>query len=371
MEIAHRPFVVTLAALLILFADVSAGQQVSSSLDHQPLLLPPVALAPGDGEADEKSETEAVARRAAELARLAVAAADPVTRCDLHLAAANWILARRIEPACSQYLLHLDRPGAAETIRQALPNVDRLLEAAQASIRQAEERGTQTPQDWMSRSRRHLMTLETFVEAFRAALSEPDSPNYVEDRRAARSRLAILLEHDEPQIPAAAMLWCLELADPDADPKRVMRDLPLVLEEPSPAALPHAFYVRLARCRLIADGGGYTTAVALLMQLEERCAEWFRGDDADNALRTCVLVELQILRQWRDSLIAAGRQQERAWCERRFKKLVETHFTAVINPVLRLGSVIPMLIELPDENIETPPSPPENAPSDTGQGGTG
>ncbi len=360
----HRAW--TLALLPLAFAPSAIGQQASpppdtgvgryASPDSQPMVLPRVKLAPRDGEADEQAQAEGVARRAIKLQQLAAAAADPLTKANFHLAAANWMLAYRIEPACSRYVLHVERRESAEAIREILPNVSELLDGAEASIGEAEQ-GAELPDGWARRSRQNLRTLRVFTNAIGVATSSAGSDDNADDARAAQSRLSILLEYDDPLVPAAAMLWSLELSAPGADPKRAMRNLDFVLDEPARKALPHAFYLRLARCRLIADDGGFSTALALLKQLEERCAVWLGEKNAPDALRTVAFVELVILRQWHDALLVGSHEKEREWCRQRFQDLAKAHFGSVPATVLRLGSVIPVFVELPEADVEAPPSP--------------
>jgi hypothetical protein len=126
--------------------------------------------------------------------------------------------------------------------------------------------------------------------------------------------------------------------------------------------MPYAFFARLLRCRLIAARGGPATALALLMQIEERCDEWFTGDkEREEAVRAARLVRIQILVDWHDSLDSSGSASERQWCVERIKVLVDEHFGDNNGPVLRLTPAIPLLAQPPEEKPQSPEKAPEGS----------
>ena len=130
--------------------------------------------------------------------------------------------------------------------------------------------------------------------------------------------------------------------------------------------MPYAFFSRLLRCRLLADQGGWAVALTLLMQVEERCNDWFSDDiDRDRALRTCALVRIQILGVWRERLPSDTAEDERKWCDDRISRLRGERFGDDDTTVLRLSPAVPVLAIPPEVGAAPPddsarPSPPDD-----------
>ena len=68
----------------------------------------------------------------------------------------------------------------------------------------------------------------------------------------------------------------------------------------------------------------FASALALLIQIEDRCDTWFtKKEDRANAFRATTLVELQVLRDWHEHLSDPKQAKERQWCADRLAKLVK------------------------------------------------
>jgi hypothetical protein len=253
---------------------------------------------------DETAYLSSIEARVSEMAARARATDEPVASAELLLAAANLILARKLEPACSRGLhgiaiirelglaeagieLDLDRAeehlaGAEAALTQAalIPRADR--KGAHANERETEPQpadSRQTPEamppERSEDLRRQLGTLQAFAVALRAYLLPDELCKGERSTRRAASRLAPLLEETDAEVAAAAQLWHACLRAREADPTPALSVLQLALADPPPQALPYAFFARLLRCRLVAHRGGFVTALALLTQIEHRCEEWF------------------------------------------------------------------------------------------------
>lgn len=339
--------------------------------------LPPVRLAAIPGFDDDPAYMRSIAIRAEELAvRAGQSTDDLARRTDLLLAAANLILAHELEPPCIRRLLGIaDEKGAqgGKECRAALDRSDGLLAKAEASIKELRggthdlpnagkpvHAGTPVyagkPGDgWLEESSERLETLQAFSLAFRAYLVPVGGKEAAREARRAASRLAPLLEHPSRAVAAAARLWQACLRHRDEDPARALSALEFALVDPSPESMPYAFFGRLLRCRSLAKHGGFAAALALLMQIEERCTDWLADSEGtEDAMRAAQLVRMQIMADWHRHLSGAQRVSQRRWCVEHIATLSQEAFGDAGDVVLRLSRAIPIVAPIPELK---PPSP--------------
>jgi hypothetical protein len=99
---------------------------------------------------------------------------------------------------------------------------------------------------------------------------------------------------------------------------------------------------------LLADRGAPEAALALLMQMEERCREWFTlPAEEEEALASVTMMELLVLRSWFDALSPTDHAAERTWCAERATKLIQDRLTGEERAMMRLSPVVPMLVPPP------------------------
>ncbi len=320
-----------------------------------------VQLATMPGFADDAAFLESVTSRIAELQQQAGEAADAVRETGFILAAANLILAEQLEPPCSRKFLQLDRRkqgNDALVVTSALDRADLLLAEAETLIHSLQGDSTDEiplPSDKTKDLSRIVVTLKAFAQALRTYLVAAEGDPVRAARRAA-SGLSVILEDDNPEISTAASFWqaCLRAMEPD--PATALDMLDRATADLPADALRFGFFSRLLRCQLVAARGSPATALALLMQVEERVNEWFKADtERVSALRTCAWLRLQSLQDWNDRLDAASHADERTWCESRIDTLRSEQFSDPSNTtVLRLNQAIP-IIARPPGPIATPP----------------
>lgn len=337
-------------------------------------------LAPMPGFDDDAAYVRSIASRVDELAAQAERVDDRMKRADLLAAAVNLILAHQVEPYCSRRLLQLqsddDVVDKAES-QSAFDRADELIARAKTALHEWSARRTLQDRDPASSKRgglspgpalrsgpaseigQRLDTLQAFASGLRAYLL----PGSNDPRRAA-SGLAPLIEDRNRAVSAAATLWQACLRSNDSDRARALSVLAPPLADPAPGSMPYAFFARLLRCRLIAERGrdgkddhdpSPVAALALLMQIEERCDEWLAGVEPDSnpspmdAMRTAQLVRIQILADWSARLALKGRVAERKWCMDRIKELWDRFETGATragegnDTVLRLSPAIPII----------------------------
>ncbi|MBU0719086.1 MAG: hypothetical protein KJ749_12615, partial [Planctomycetes bacterium] len=303
-----------LASFAVLAALTSSfGQEPSPPAPPvaTPPALPEVRLAQ-IGEKANDAYARAVSARIDELIGRADRVTDSAQRATLLLAAANQVLAYQVEPYCSAKFLELADQPPAEPAIQALARADAILADTETLLAKTPKAD---PPAGLDSVRHQLETLRIFSSALRAFLSIGAPGEDSAAVREAASGLSALLEDRSAPVAVAAALWQACLREQAGDPERAIAVLDLALEEPKKATLPHAFFARLLRCRLLAAGGGHATALALLVQIEERCFDWIPNEaDRANALRATTLVEIQILRAWHTALAGKEATSARQWC---------------------------------------------------------
>lgn len=353
-----------------------------------PPSMPKIGLTPVSGFENDSAFVKSASDRAAALVGSAEREDVPLQRAKQLLAAANVILAYQIEPACSRRLLRLsDEDSAVQggDLVAAFDRADALIDRAGALLTEAEDRAPETAKtgdaegDDISETdaeaeadddpkrvvanesqelSRRLKTLEAFSAGLRAYLLSGDDRESSGGGRRAASLLSPLLEDEDRSVAAAATLWQACLRGDDADIPRALSSLDLALRRPAEEALPYAFFSRLERCRLIAKQGGRAVALALLMQIEDRCEEWLEEDtQAEQAARTAQFVQIQVLADWYERALSDSNKNdtgndptpvsddERKWCVDRIDTMKSDRFKEETTNLFRLSAAIPIITE--------------------------
>jgi len=306
--------------------------------------IPKVTLAPLSANEDDHDFLRTIAARAEELGKSASSADDPIVRCELALSAANLILAHQLEPMGSLMLLGAEvDPHLQAEIREALERSKVLLDLAEESF----GKFPSDPGDAAAKIKKityQLEALRGFFEALRAYLLPQADAEGMRQSRKAASRLSVLLEDENPSISVPAALWYASLRGRETDPEAAISVLDSVLSDPPRSVLAQGFFARLLRCQLLAQQGGHAAALALLLQVEERCDQWFSdATRRDEAIRAATLVQMHVLNAWRERLNGSAQSAERQWCVDRITALSKERFGSGEGTVLRLGLAIPLM----------------------------
>ncbi len=373
-----RQYVLSLVVLALAAMPVCAGmwQEITDEVQVDvpgtpktvPAAVPPlpdspqVRLRPMPGFEDDAAYLRSIAARVTELEAQAGEAGNPMKQAESALAAANLILAHQLEPTCTRKLLHVngnvDEHGEAD-LRGALGRADGLIERAGAALKELHNREDQ-PADGLQESTHRLETLAAFAAGLRAFLSPEKGAEAVRSARRAASGLAPLREDRNQPVASAASLWQACLRNLESDQGPALAALDLALSDPVPESMPYAFFARLLRCRLLTDRGHPAAALALLMQIEERCNEWLTTDtERGDALRSAQLVRIQIMADWYGRLTGSNAASERKWCAESIQTLISEDFGEDGNTVLRLTPAIPIIASPPDEDGAAPDPAPE------------
>jgi len=315
----------------------------------------------------------AVKGRADVLAATAKETGAALKRAEYLLAAANITLSLEVEPFCTRRFLRIESNDDAESARSRVETLlgratERLNEASAAI--DAFERGladTDSGEDGkidddrdkitartalqakVAHLRRQTQALRAFAGAEATYLSvDEDNAGNAGRARAAASELAPLLEEQDRSVAAAALFWQSLLRSRESDPEAVLSRLDYVSAELPPNTNPYSFLGRVLRCRTLAQHRPKPVALALLLQLEERCYDWFSDEsDKDQALRTVALVRLQVLRAWYDSMDPVANRDERAWCAAQARRIKQKVFEGSNPTVFRLLPAVPFLVPAP------------------------
>lgn len=262
-----------------------------------------------------------------ELARLQTAAESaelPLKKAEAHSAAANHLLSHGLAVAATCRLLQV--PVEATAGCGGRP--DEVLDAADEHLRKAteilavdaEKNGLVDPaQDERAALTTKHELLSAFATALRVAMSDQSD---LDARRAAASRLSPLRESDDAGTAAAAGLWqaFIRSAEEDKGPAESILGNPAAVIRPG--ALPHAFFSKLLRARLIDQGGSPGAALAVLLHVEDRTGEWFSPEHDEIFRNACRWSRLRILHRWQARLSDPAMEMERQWCKERMDELL-------------------------------------------------
>ena len=333
-----------IAGVVMAISVVASGQE-SDIAPHQ---TPSVRLATVSEDDAGNKTPRPIEERVSWLVERTAKASTIKDKVELSLASANLILARVIEPYCSLAMLTLDSESLRKPLEASMAQAAERLAFAQDLL----DNFTATDEDgeWREMVDRQVRVLRSFHVGLRAYfLPDPDERT----ARRAISGLSPLLEDGDPSVAAAATFWQACLRSLDQDTSRAISVLDPPLSDVREGDLPYAFFARVLRCRLLSRQGGHVAALALLMQMEDRCEDWFPDDvPRGDAIRTLQLARYQILTAWEEQLPENTRAAERTWIAERKKQLVESSFPEDRNTLLRLLPVIPIIAPPPPDSAE-------------------
>jgi hypothetical protein len=308
-----------------------------------------------DGLSDEAGYEDYLRRIAASIGQAAEQDQEPLDAAEHHLAAANWILARLTEPAVTRLLLGRERSDDRQTLRSAVAQARAHLDAGRALLASVADAQEPAAPEARSDLELSLGTLSAFAEALAVAWADDQEDHALQAQQAA-STLGILLEDERPAVAVTATLYQALLYQRADQAERALAVLDLAMGSLPVGGEAPAFFARVLRCRLLAQQGGYATAWALLLRLEERAYDWFETDQTrQEAARAVSLVRLATAEAWRDELAESGRTAQADWCQRAADQIAgQLGEDPPPGPVLRLGFSIPLLLDNYDFNVNPP-----------------
>lgn len=328
-------------------ADTKAPLRIGTLVEIQdpPPTLPDVTIRSVSGYDDDQAYRREIAEQTAKIVKSAQEEDNQKVRAELLLAAANLILARQFEPAYTAKLLDIrglsfDSAEAVDMLDQA----DSLILRAQEALNKNEGDADASVEAVKDR----LVTLLAFAGAVRGYLITAEDQEKTHAVRRAVSALSPVLEHENAHVAAAANLWQACLRSADGNPSRAIESLPFPSANIDKDTMPYAFFAKPFRCRLHGSRGGYAASIAMLIQIEERCEDWFESQkDQADALRTTRWMQLRMLFDWYESFDASKQAKERRWCADRIEALKVDSFGTESKTVLRISPAIPLIFPTP------------------------
>ena len=342
---------------VVLCAEESVGKLGGQTIAFPE--LPNVSLARLRSVEGETDPAEYWSRRVEALIEAASKAETPTEKSRFLLAAVNVLLGRTLEPFSSLAVLNMSRELTAEEkslIHSTLMRAEGLIaesndlcktqvvpEGGDAEAPAETPAGEKIPNGECGQVIHAAETLQSFLNGQRAYLLDETEPGA---RRRAASALAPLLEDADKKIASAGRLWQALLRGLEADPTAALQILGSPMASPHPETWPYGLVSKVIRCRYQGIQGSWSSALMMLMHIEEQLEEWVpaaahRGD----ARRFFAYTRLEVLRRWYDSL-PPERETERAWCANQAQEIVKVYFS-VDASLLRLDPAVPMFF--PDE----------------------
>ncbi|MGB0717131.1 MAG: hypothetical protein ACPGXK_14725 [Phycisphaerae bacterium] len=332
-------------------AEADTNEVANEEDTERPGILKLIPMGDAQGEGQPDSITSSIDELAAQAER----AEDKMASIEHRVEAINLILSKGLEPACTRWLLHVPLPstGAADANAEGwmrhvmtqdekalLTRVSELTDAANSDLESLEGVDAEA----IGPVRQQLRDMTKFANAFQALLNPGDDA--IAARRRAASGLSVLLEQDDEATALAAALWYAALRgfEDDREPARSVLREPL--ERVKGKMSPLDFFGRLHRCRLSVNVKRPAAVLALLMQMEEYCDDWFPDlPTRDAARQTLARLRLSIMQAWHTS-IPTSRTKEREFCQTRINELQQQLRDAMM---FRLTLTVPFYVETIDE----------------------
>jgi hypothetical protein len=266
------------------------------------------------------------------------------------LALANWALAVPTAKPATRWLMGFPATGDAAKLNDAVQLAETNLEKARALLK---------PEASEVKERRRTLrasvaTLEAFAKFF-AALAHCRPKTTCDPCGEAALGLAVARESENADIAAAALLWQSLGWELAGRRERALTSLPNALAAPD--QLPYDFLSRLLRCRLLAEDGKKSAAIALAIRIQALCDKWFvrqEGPGLEEKRRLVAVLQYQFIREWIGQL-DAGDKNIATKLEARLSD-VRKHLVDEDSPltVYYLETSIPILVQTPKSQLRSP-----------------
>ncbi len=276
----------------------------------------------------------------------AATAKDRSLQARLLLAAANLRLARRAEPFLTKAVLGDDsqavRRDLGATARKALQEARRaseLLGAKPAPVSMPKG----DPVDLSTVAR----TMRIFASSLLACAEGKEVDQAI-------SALKPLVESKRSDTAKSAQIVRALLRMEASRFEEALSALPPALE--APKELPWDFFLRILRCRVLAEQQRYAMAGVLLLRMEAECEKWLDKSRLAVAQRAIARVRIDVANRWARELEAKKLLDHAARRKDVAEALARDHFSDGTVRVYRLNLAVPILIEAP------PPAKPKPEP---------
>lgn len=349
---AKRWIALLLATAVLLTSHCSLTQArttpMSKAASTQAKATHPCALstrAYPEGISDETTYEKWIEKQLADLAWRAESAKDPITRVELLLALANLRLARQAEAAMSHVALGDATPAALKRLAAVAATARKEIAQGAEELERLEKGSRLVKAD--TKKRDELREASSQLGALAAAMQAIGEGK----GSAASLRLLDPLTKDKGLgLSSAVRLLQALLMRQAGQIDKALSDMPPALEPPK--QLPHDFFLRLLRCRLLADRGSYAVATTLALRIDVQCEDWFDKSRLSAARTATALLRAELADQWAEQL-RRDNLDEHAAHRAAIAEGIRTRLVAEPNTrAYRLVLAAPVLIKPPP-----PPAP--------------
>jgi hypothetical protein len=267
-------------------------------------------------------------QRAEELGK-AVSKTEDLAGALARLRVARWQLSRQIEPQLSMIVLGFANEADRLFVVQVAGEARRQLDKAATFLRTADG------EEQVQAARDELNLLSYWPDVFETvARSNPAQ------RLAAAQKLDSLALSRYRSVVQAARFWQAILYHDMGQSDNALNTLELALADARDEH--YRAFPRLLRCKVLAETGKLTAALALILRLDKRFAEWFDQDEAILFHRAATLIRVDVLDRWSANVKRGGRQAHAEGLRIKGRKLRDATFPpGRITELPRLGQVLP------------------------------
>lgn len=155
--------------------------------------------------------------------------------------------------------------------------------------------------------RRRSELLRAFGQAFSALSESTESEESRQRLIDACGELAPYVDDDNKQVSESAKLWQVVAYRRAGKTDRALQVARPVLSPP--ATPPIGLYLRIERCRALAEKGDYVAAISLGARIAARVESWFEGGDESRRAAVIGMVkalQADLYREWAERLRADG-----------------------------------------------------------------
>jgi len=231
------------------------------------------------------------------LTRVIQAAESPAEKVVAHLAMANWLSAGPTSGAAMRWLIGIETSSDREHLAR---NADAAIQQLKLARSLLEEEDI--PESDRIRFVENAELLESFTGVLSAISLIETEKAYKKACGKSALKLSMARESDNKAVAACALLWQSFAWEQSGRPERALVSLPDALSEPE--QWPYGFMCRILRCRILADAGRYTAAVALTMRMQVIYEQWLKSQtditDMHAVRRLIVLLQFRIVQLWKN-----------------------------------------------------------------------
>lgn len=365
--------VTVLAAGVLLFG--AAAPDKPESATTSPTMLPtldPQKLLAGP---DVSEEAESVR---GELQAVVKAAQGPLTAATAHAALANWYLSAPTGRPATRWIMGVATTEDLEALAKAAKSAQEQLTEAAAQLKKADEADdANSTRGRRRRLKANIASLKAFAGAMAAASLDVSKTATRDTWADVAGELAESRESDQLELASAATLWQAMAWELAGRRERALTTLPGAIAK---VERPCDFLARILRCRILAESGQPTAALALAAQIRFSIDDWYKEErlrERRLRKRLVALLELKVGRDWAKDLRSSTQPADAEILVGILQKTQKSLFpTEDTSPdIYILPAAVPVVVEPPQVGAtstapaDSPSTKPSEPPAEADEAG--